>query len=191
MWQVVFANVSVEGRVDDPDVYGSLMALAIFWPSLAMILKFSNVVLWPVIFSCSKMGDGALRCSLYLSSKVLADSPIYSSSHSVLPHLNQYMMLLCFENIINILWNTLDRKGNFPQWDSNLMPLVCWTSALTARPQRNPNLSQITYPSDSCVVTELWPNYLQSIVCASHPCISIYHCTSVLHICLDGLPSSK
>ena len=28
-------------------------------------------------------------------SKVLADSQIYSSSHSVLPHLNQYLMLLC------------------------------------------------------------------------------------------------
>ena len=29
-------------------------------------------------------------------SKVLADSPMYSSSHSFLPHLNQYMILLCF-----------------------------------------------------------------------------------------------
>ena len=42
------------------------------------------------------MGEGALRCSLNLSSKVLADSPMYSSSHSVLPHLYQYMMLLFF-----------------------------------------------------------------------------------------------
>ena len=32
------------------------------------------------------------------------------------------------------------------------MPLVCRMSALTARPQRIPNLSQITYPSDSCSV---------------------------------------
>ena len=95
------------------------------------------------------------------------------------------------ENIINILWNTLDRKGNFPQWDSNPMPLICQTSALTARPQRNPNLSQITYPSDSCVVTELWPIYLHSVICTSHPCIGIYHCTSVPSIFLDGLPSSK
>ena len=52
----------------------SLMALSIFWPSLSMILKFSSVVLWPVMFSCSKMGDGIFRCSLYLSLKVLADS---------------------------------------------------------------------------------------------------------------------
>ena len=54
------------------------------------------------------------------------------------------------------LRNTLqDRKGNLPQWDSNPMPLICQTSALTPRPQRIPDLSQITYPSDSCVVTEL------------------------------------
>ena len=72
-----------------------LMALAILWPSLAMILKFSTIVMWPVMFWCSKIGDGTFKCSLYLSSKVLADSPIYSSSHFVLSHLNQYIMLFC------------------------------------------------------------------------------------------------
>ena len=35
----------------------------------------------------SYMGEGSLRCSLILSSKVLADSPMYSSSHSTLLHL--------------------------------------------------------------------------------------------------------
>ena len=73
----------------------SLMDLAIFWPSLPIILMFSNDV-WPVTFWYSNIGDGAFKCSLYLSSKVLVDSPMYSSSHSVLPHLNQYMILLCF-----------------------------------------------------------------------------------------------
>ena len=29
------------------------------------------------------------------------------------------------------------------------MPLICQTSALTARPQRIPDLSQITFPSNS------------------------------------------
>ena len=54
----------------------------------------------------------------------------------------------------NIYWKyykysfeTLSRKGNFPRWDSNPTPLVCRTSALTARPQRIPVLL-ITYPSD-------------------------------------------
>ena len=72
------------------------MVLEMPWPSLLMILKFSTVVLWPVVLSCSYIGDGAFKCSLNLYSKVLADSPIYSSSHSVLPHLYQYTMLLCF-----------------------------------------------------------------------------------------------
>ena len=31
--------------------------------------------MWPVVFCCSKNGDGAFKCSLYCSSNVLADSP--------------------------------------------------------------------------------------------------------------------
>ena len=41
------------------------------------------------MWSC--IGEGAFRCSLNLSPKFLADSPIYSSSHSTLLHLNLYM----------------------------------------------------------------------------------------------------
>ena len=74
----------------------SLIALAMLWSSLPIILKFSTDVLWPVLFWCSCIGDGAFRCSLYLSSKVLDDSPMYSSSQSILSHLNQYMTLLFF-----------------------------------------------------------------------------------------------
>ena len=74
----------------------SFTALAILWSSLPIILKFSLVVMWPVLFWCSCIGDGAFRCSLYLFSKVLADSPIYSSSQSILSHLTQYITLLFF-----------------------------------------------------------------------------------------------
>ena len=74
----------------------SFTALAILWSSLPIILKFSTDVMWPVLFWCSCIGDGAFRCSLYLSSKVLGYSPIYSSSQSILSHLNQYITLLFF-----------------------------------------------------------------------------------------------
>ena len=102
----------------------SLMALDIVWPALAMILKFSNVVLWPVNLSCSKIGDVAFKCSLYLSSKVLADSPIYSSSHSVLHPWNLYMMLLCFV-LASLFFGNINRLFKvFP-------PLKCtWTPYL-------------------------------------------------------------
>ena len=70
----------------------SFTALAILWSSLP-ILTFSTDVMWPVLFWCSCIGDGAFRCSLYLSSKLLVDSPIYSSSQSILSHLNQYITL--------------------------------------------------------------------------------------------------
>ena len=33
-----------------------------------------------------KIGDGAFKCTLYLSTKVLDDSHIYSSSQSILSH---------------------------------------------------------------------------------------------------------
>ena len=67
----------------------SLIALAILWPSLPMILKFSTGVVWPVLLWCSNIGDGAFKCSLYLSPNVLDDFPMYSSSQSILSHLNQ------------------------------------------------------------------------------------------------------
>ena len=67
----------------------SFTALAILWPSLSIILKFSTDVMWPFLFCCSNMGDGAFKCSLNLSPNVQDDSPIYSSSQSILSHLNQ------------------------------------------------------------------------------------------------------
>ena len=74
----------------------SFTALAMLWSSLPIILKFSTDVMWPVLFQCSCIGDGAFRCSFYLSSKVLDDSPMYSSSQLTLSHLNQYMTFLFF-----------------------------------------------------------------------------------------------
>ena len=72
----------------------SLMFLAILLSSLPTILKLSRDTSWPVVFWCSMMGDGAHMCSLNLSSKVLPDSPMYSSSQSTLPHLYLYIIPL-------------------------------------------------------------------------------------------------
>ena len=69
----------------------SFMVLKRFWSSLPSMVKLSIVTSWPEMFWWSYMGDGALRCSFNLSSKFLADSPIYSSSQSTLSHLNLYM----------------------------------------------------------------------------------------------------
>ena len=57
----------------------TFIGLVMLWSSLPIILKFSTDVMWPVLFWCSCIGDGDFRCSLYLSSKVLDDSPMYSS----------------------------------------------------------------------------------------------------------------
>ena len=45
----------------------SLMVLASPWSSLPMMLKLVSVVLCPVCCMCTWMGEGCLRCFLYLS----------------------------------------------------------------------------------------------------------------------------
>ena len=64
----------------------SLMVLARLFSSLPIIMKLFSVVSWPLLFWCRNIGEGAFKCSLYLSPKVLPDSPIYSSSQSISPH---------------------------------------------------------------------------------------------------------
>ena len=85
----------------------SFMALAIFCLSLPIILKLSMIVVWPMVFWWSNTGDSAFKCYLYHCSNVLTDSPMYSPSHSVLPHLNQYIMLLCL--VIASLFGNISR----------------------------------------------------------------------------------
>ena len=72
----------------------SLISLIRLLSSLPTTLKLLIVVSWPVMLLWSKIGEGCFKCSLNLSPKVLADSPIYSSSHSTLSHLYLYMIPL-------------------------------------------------------------------------------------------------
>ena len=69
----------------------SFMVLMRFWFSLPIMLKLSMLTSWPDLFEWSCIGEGAFRCSLNLSANVLADSPMYTSSHSTLSHLYLYM----------------------------------------------------------------------------------------------------
>ena len=74
----------------------SLMVLTLLWSSLPTMLKLSRDTSWPVMLEWSCIGDGALMCSLNLSANVLPDSPMYSSSQFILPHLYPYITpLLC------------------------------------------------------------------------------------------------
>ena len=82
----------------------SFMVLKRFWSSLPSMVKLSIVTSWPEMLWWSYMEDGALRCSFNLSSKFLADSPIYSSSQSTLSHLYLYMTPLFFVDRVFVLW---------------------------------------------------------------------------------------
>ena len=94
--QVVFPNVSVQCGIFHSDVNGLLYCschIVVFPAYYFKIFHRCYVASVTVLlcYWCSCFGDGVFRCSLYLSSKVLADSPIYSSSQSILSHLNQYI----------------------------------------------------------------------------------------------------
>ena len=63
----------------------SLIVLAKLLSSLSIILKLLIDVSWPLVLWCWNIGDGAFKCSLYLSPNDLPDSPMYSSRQSILP----------------------------------------------------------------------------------------------------------
>ena len=60
-------------------------------PSLPIIWKLLWLLGWPVWLLWWWIAEGAFRCSLYLSPKVLEVSPMYSSSQPRSPHLYQQM----------------------------------------------------------------------------------------------------
>ena len=64
----------------------SLLNLVMSCPSLPIILKLSWLSWCPVIWLCTWMGEGSLKCSLYLSPRVLDVSPMYSSPQSMAAH---------------------------------------------------------------------------------------------------------
>ena len=70
------------------------MALAKLCPSLLTLLKSSIGMLWAVLEWGSYVSESALRCSLNLLLKVMADCPVNSSSQSNLLHLYQNITLL-------------------------------------------------------------------------------------------------
>ena len=65
-------------------------------PLLPTIVKLLMLMLWPVVLQWSNIGEGAFWCSLKLSAKFLADSPMYSSLHPCSLHLYLYMTPLLF-----------------------------------------------------------------------------------------------
>ena len=109
----------VQGWIIDPNehwFFDQPGEVLLFPPT---ILKLFRVVVWPVVLLWSWIGEGAFRCSLNLSPNVLAVSPIYSSSHSNLSHLNLYIMPLFF-----VVWSL-----SFGATSSSfkVLPLFKWT----------------------------------------------------------------
>ena len=86
-WQLVLANISIQGWVIDSKQHGfpDGPSHALVHPAHYAEIVQRNFMASDVEVSCT--GDGALKCSLNLLANVLPDSPIYSSAQSTLPHL--------------------------------------------------------------------------------------------------------
>ena len=112
---------------------GSLMFLVILCGSLSTMVKHSALTLSPVMLLWWWMGDGALRCSLSLSQKVLLDSHIYSSWQFICGHLNLYITLL-FCNLLSLALGAMRRFFiMLVPWSVPVSPCCCmsfWTSPL-------------------------------------------------------------
>ena len=76
--------------------WDSLMFLAKLCPSFPNIWEFLWLVGWPVWLLWWWIGEEVFGCSLYISSKVMEVSPMYSSSQPRLPHWYHYMALFWF-----------------------------------------------------------------------------------------------
>ena len=86
VWQLVLAQVSVEGGVLHTDEHGLFDG-----PGMAVdvLVHYVNLVWVPGVFCSGAVvvyGGGALKCSLTLSPKDLPDSPMYALGQFMWEH---------------------------------------------------------------------------------------------------------
>ena len=99
----------------------SLMALGMLFLSLPMITKFFTVVMWSLLFWWSKWGDGAFRCSQYLSPNVL-DNSLCIPHHSQSYHICTYRWHYSSSSLYLCLWVKLICSSVFIlPWNEQLL----------------------------------------------------------------------
>ena len=97
----------------------SLMFLVSPCASLSTMVKHSGLSRGPVVDVCKCMGEGALRCSLYLSPSVLPDSPMYCPVQLMLGHLYLYMtpLLVSLGSLsLGAISNLFDSTSSFEMY---------------------------------------------------------------------------
>ena len=157
---------------------GSIMVLAWPWSSLPMMLKLVSVMLCPVCCMCSWMGEGCLRCSLHLSPRVLAVSPMYSSLQAMWLHWKLYMMLLLFS------FGSLS-MGFIRTCSMVVLPLKC--TCIPYLPQMCLKLSAIpfVYGISTCPTVDLGLEMVESWLCLGCCLLVLGYCL-FSPVCVDG-----
>ena len=169
MWQIVFANVSIERRVAYSDVNGFFDGSGHTTSIPSYTFDVFHWCCKPVVLLCSNIGGGAFRCSLYLSSKVLADSPMYSiirlSPASVTPQGDGTLTINVYRKLTHtdlcLQWDShhdLACKYSVINTLKHRAKAVCSNSKLLEEELKHPHevLHQCKYPSG--LLTRYWNN---------------------------------
>ena len=89
VWKVVLPSIPVQSRIVHSYVHGLLDCSCHIVALPAYDLEIFHKCCVASVALCSNIDEGAFKCSLYLSPNILDDSPMYSSSQSILSHMNQ------------------------------------------------------------------------------------------------------
>ena len=108
----------------------SLINLLMSCPSLPIILKLFLLNWYPVSWLCAWMGQGSLRCSVYLSLRVLDVSLMYSPTvfGCTLVTVNDttcvFLRVLVFGHITEHQWNQHQQRTTTPGGRPMVIPYV-------------------------------------------------------------------
>ena len=98
----------------------SFMALALLWPSLLIILKFSTIVVWPVIFCHVQKLMMMLLNVLCTSLQKFWLNPQYTSSSSCPPTLEPVYNVTLFSFCFSVLWKHQQILQSVPSFNMHL-----------------------------------------------------------------------
>ena len=101
----------------------SFIALLRFWSSLPTMLKFSTLMLWPVVLKWSNMGEGAFWCSLNLSPKFLR-TLLYIPHHTPPCHIYNCRWPTLLHHRIFVLWGHQEVFDGGTSYKVYLNPIV-------------------------------------------------------------------
>ena len=141
----------------------SFMVPVIPWDSLSMMETLSSLKGWPMVLIWSSIGEAALKFSLYLSSKVLPISPMYSTVHPKWSHfylsITPPLLVMFALSYIGACAHLIGKYGPSRGYLTPHLPLPHFLMAPIFLPHfgaKKQVLVSITFPSDLKKCCQRW-----------------------------------